>query len=322
MKKSYIKKITAYAVVIALVGTGGVLKLCKDKSDKFASKTYDYINEAVDDDFLIAAHRGFSSLEVENTENAFIEANNAWYVDYIELDVRMTADGELVCGHNDSVVDDELQKRKISEMTSEDIFGEDFKYFGVNFKAGAKSLFSVTEGSLIRDRNMNILGKSYSISSLDSALDLCDDKKILIDLKFNDNFEDFSERLMEVIMNYDTDRIVLQSANLKLLKKLQELYPEYNYLGIISKEEDFEKCESFQMIGVRKNLIDSKCVVDALNDGKQLSIWTINTTHELETVADSLGDSYQDVIYVTDYPDIMASHLDTIKLEKKKVTTQ
>lgn len=53
---------------------------------------------------LLVAHRGGAGLAPENTLAAFISARDDWAADMIELDVRRTADGQLVV-HHDPVVD-------------------------------------------------------------------------------------------------------------------------------------------------------------------------------------------------------------------------
>lgn len=322
MKKSKIRKFTACTVVIALLGTCGAMKLCREKSADFADQVVDFIDDFESDDFLIAAHRGFSSIEVENSSLAFSAAAGVEFVDYIEIDVRLTADNKLICAHNNSVVNVDGEKCSISELTLDDVKSETFVYNSVKYRELVGSLFSDTDGNIIRKRMFELLGENYSIGELKEALSLCGDKKIILDLKFEDNFDEFVSTLMEDISAFNTEQIILQSADLDLLKKLQEMYPSYNYLAIVNSEDDFSYCDSFQMLGVRKNLIDSSFVDDAIDDGKHLSVWTINTTDELEDIAKSLGEDFDDVIYVTDYPDVISSHLDTISKQMKKVTTQ
>lgn len=322
MKKSKIRKFTACTVVIALLGTCGAMKLCREKSVDFADQAADFIDDFESDDFLIAAHRGFSSIEVENSSLAFSAAASVEFVDYIEIDVRLTADNELVCAHNNSVMSADGEEYFISNRRLADIKSETFVYNSTKYRELLESLFSDTEGYIVRKRMLDLFGENYSIGELKEALSLCGDKKIILDLKFEDNFDEYVEALMKDISGFNSEQIILQSADLELLKKLQEMFPSYNYLAIVNSEDDFSYCDSFQMLGVRKNLIDSSFVDDAIDDGKHLSVWTINTTDELEDIAKSLGEDFDDVIYVTDYPDVISSHLDTISKQMKKVTTQ
>ncbi len=52
---------------------------------------------------LLVAHRGGSGLAPENTLEAFQDAVTRWRADMLELDVRLTADGEVVVIHDATV---------------------------------------------------------------------------------------------------------------------------------------------------------------------------------------------------------------------------
>ena len=52
---------------------------------------------------LLIAHRGGAKLAPENTLAAFRNAVDAWGADILEMDVRATADGEIVVIHDESV---------------------------------------------------------------------------------------------------------------------------------------------------------------------------------------------------------------------------
>ena len=84
MSKNFVKRLLAYTAVISIIGTGCAFKLCKSKSQKYEGNVISYVSSFTDDEFELAAHRGFSSLDVENTIDAFKLADEAPYVDYIE----------------------------------------------------------------------------------------------------------------------------------------------------------------------------------------------------------------------------------------------
>ena len=52
---------------------------------------------------LLVAHRGGAGLAPENTLAAFLSARDDWGADMIELDIRLTADGEVVVVHDPTV---------------------------------------------------------------------------------------------------------------------------------------------------------------------------------------------------------------------------
>jgi glycerophosphoryl diester phosphodiesterase len=52
---------------------------------------------------ILAAHRGGAALAPENTMEAFRDAVERWHADMLEMDVRLTADGEVVVVHDPTV---------------------------------------------------------------------------------------------------------------------------------------------------------------------------------------------------------------------------
>lgn len=52
---------------------------------------------------ILAAHRGGARLAPENTLEAFRQAVDLWGADMLEMDVRLTADGEVVVIHDETV---------------------------------------------------------------------------------------------------------------------------------------------------------------------------------------------------------------------------
>jgi len=52
---------------------------------------------------LLVAHRGGSGLAPENTLEAFRDATDRWHADMLEMDVRLTRDGEVVVIHDETV---------------------------------------------------------------------------------------------------------------------------------------------------------------------------------------------------------------------------
>jgi glycerophosphoryl diester phosphodiesterase len=320
MSKNFVKRFLAYTAVISIIGTGCAFKLCKSKSQKYEGNVISYVSSFTDDEFELAAHRGFSSLAVENTIDAFKLADEAPYVDYIELDIRLADDGEIICSHDSFVRNIKFQKWYLEQHKGREAIRNTFTYTGFNKSNFFSSIFSTTDGYIIRKRQLELLNDKFSLSTLNDALDACSKTDVIIDIKFNDDFDVLTKKLIDIIKDIDSSKLILQSSNLELLRKLQSLYPNYNYSAIIDDVKDFEKCSSFQMIGVKKSLVSIDSIKSAFESGQSVSVWTVNSTDDVKDITSSLGDYYDDVIYITDYPDVIAHELNLIKLEKKKVT--
>lgn len=315
-----LKLFLTYSAIIGVLGSGGYMKFCRDKANDFSAKTKNYISEFEDDDFEIAAHRGCTFEEVENTMPALKAASEAGFVDYIELDTRLSGDGKLVVAHNSSVNEDWFSSTNISKTNSFDLENGNYRYSPPIFDDFVKSFFNPTEGVIIQERLINTFGKEFSVPSIDDAIKACGDKTILIDLKFSNNQARFYETIKEFLAKNDGHNIILQSADLDALRALQVTFPQYKYLAIVDSEDDFSKCITFDILGVRKNLINTPDVMTYLEDGKKLSVWTVNSIEDVDLVMEATGDYATELIYVTDYPQIVATHLGESTLQKKKVT--
>ena len=294
-----ISKFVIYAATTLVIGTGINLKVRDDKSRSFEKTIYDYVNEFQSDDFLIAAHRGYSSLEVENTKKAISMASKCKYIDYIEFDARLTKDGIIVISHDDKIDDNTY----ISKTDYKDLINKEFIY-NTEVKDKFSEFISSEKDKYIMNRNSKLNDKSYSIISLDEALSLTGDKKVLLDLKFNNNKKAFLEALTKDLEDIDKDKLIIQSANIDSLKYIRDNLNTYNYLAIIENKNQLKYIDEFDNIGVEKSLINDK-VIDKINRNDGLvAIWTINSTNDYDQVISTLGSNYNNILYITDYPDL------------------
>lgn len=303
------KQLLFFLTALTLATSSIPLKICKEKSSKYTNKILSQVCNNDNDDILIASHRGFSSLEVENTEKAIKLAASKPYIDYIELDARLTADKQIVLSHNDKLKTNNIYELTISTTDYKTLKDTTFIYETNPLLEDIKTTFNVTTGELIRAREHKLNQSSYKISSLKEGLQACGNKKVFLDLKFNKNTKDFITALTAELQDVDKSNIIFQSSDLISLLYLQNLYPDYNCLAILRKEEELDYIPLFQNLGIRKNLTDEAIVKDAVTAGKNVSIWTLNKPEEVEQVYKELGTYAQDVVYITDYPDMVDGYL-------------
>ena len=315
MQKST-KKILIYATTFAILGSSIGYTLCKANWLDYSGYITHYAEEIVQDDFLISAHRGFSSLEVENTKEAISLASEKGYIDYIEIDTRMTSDGKLVLSHNNSLLvnSEETQTRSISNTTYDQILDTEFMYTTFPYNG---VFWPTAESLLMVDRRKNLNGREYHVVGLREGLECCGDKKVLLDLKFNNNIEAFCEELKRELEGFDTSNICFQSLNIVGIKYLQD-NTNYNCQVLIDSPRELVYANNFTRIGLSYDLVTYEMIDKFIKEGKSISIWTINSTNVLDMVLNELGEHYKDVIYITDYPDLIISRLG----EKQKVLTK
>lgn len=299
--KNGIKNLIVYGSAIAIIGSGFCFGLNQASSEVETVGNFSY------EDFDIAAHRGFSSIAVENTTRAFDLASQALYVDYIEMDARLTEDGKLVLAHDDEVVAP-FYKNNISDMTYDEVTNKNFTYYSDDVKVYFDNLFG-QDGKTIINRLSNLNGITYNVVGLDDGLEFCGDKKILLDLKFDDNVIKFVEALEDIFELKDTSNIVFQSDDSTALLYLKTIHPEWFCSILVRDSNDLELVEYFDGIGIRKDIVDEEFVKEALDDGKLVSIWTFRSIDEVNKVVTELGNNCDEVLYITDYPDLVFKHL-------------
>lgn len=299
--KSGIKNLIVYGSAIAIIGSGFCFGLNQASSEVETVGNFSY------EDFDIAAHRGFSSIAVENTTRAFDLASQALYVDYIEMDARLTEDGKLVLAHDDEVFAP-FYKNNISDMTYDEVTDKSFTYYSDDIKVYFDNLFG-QDGKTIINRLSNLNGITYNVVGLEDGLEFCGDKKILLDLKIDDNVIKFVEALEDIFELKDTSNIVFQSDDSTALLYLKTIHPEWFCSILVRDSKDLELVEYFDGIGIRKDIVDEEFVKAALDNGKLVSIWTFRSIDEVNKVATELGNNCDDVLYITDYPDLVFKHL-------------
>ena len=79
MKKNKVTKIIVYASTLAIASSGIAYTLLKKNFNDYK----EYLSrqdKIVNDDFLVSAHRGFSSLAIENTKEAISFARDKEYI--------------------------------------------------------------------------------------------------------------------------------------------------------------------------------------------------------------------------------------------------
>ncbi len=160
-------------------------------------------------DFTIIAHKGASGVAPENTMAAFAKALELG-VDQIELDVRNTADEEIVVFHDlllNRIARDTLGNRITGHV--HDYTLEEIKQFDV--------------GSWFDPQF-----KDERIPTLKEALDFINGQcKVLVEIKHMDHphYDDFAEKLVDVVLKEEDGEswILLQSYESEYLDIVHEL---------------------------------------------------------------------------------------------------
>ena len=306
-----VSNLVLFGISFVLIAGGCSLKINKDQS-KFYDDVNKYTSEFQDDDFQICAHRGFSSKEVENTLDSIKEANNAPYIDYIEMDVRMTKDNQFVLSHDDKLYNLD-HFIKVSNVDKDNLLKVKYTYTDLD-------MFSFNlDGDFIHERNHNLFNKKFKLTDLITGIENSNNKKILLDLKIEDNNrDDFIDNFVKVLDDIDTSNITIQSKNIDGLKKIKEKRDDLEYSPIIDRGWDFKEIDGFDNITVKKNYINNPIVKEKVKNGDKVFVWNVNTNEDFYNVANYFFEDYDKVIYISDYPNEISYLLNDYKKIIKK----
>lgn len=150
------------------------------------------------------AHRGLHDAErAENSLSAFAAAKENGYG--IELDVRLSKDGELVVFHDETLTRVVGKEGKVIDFTAEEL------------------------------SNMSLSGTSDGIPTFRQVLDLIDGAvPLIIEIKMGTGEHGIAEKLMEVIDGYHGD-FVVESFNPLALRVVRKARPDI-LRGILAHE--------------------------------------------------------------------------------------
>ena len=308
------KKVIIYATTIILLSSGIKWQLFRNSAAKLNKRIETFTSNYESDDFLITAHRGFSSLEVENTRQAISLAAEKEYIDFIEVDVRMTKDGKLVLSHGNKILDVDYYTRYISSLTYDELMNMDFRY---NTFLLSRMPFYSEENYLLFKRKLDLHNNIFHLTGLKEGLECCNNKKVLLDLKFNGNIEEFTNELLSELDGLDTSNIIMQSSNINGIRYIQDR-TSFPCLALISNSMNFKYMNEFEQIGLPYSLVDYDTIDKIISEGKRVAIWTINDTEVLNELLAKVGKYYKDIIYITDCPDLILTRLHEIEETQEK----
>jgi glycerophosphoryl diester phosphodiesterase len=167
--------------------------------------------------WLLGAHRGGAALWPENTLTAFRAAAERWPDAIMETDARLTADGQVVLLHDDTVDRTTDGKGPVGSMSLAEV-----RKFDAGFR------FTTDGGKTFPHR-----GKGVTIPTLAEALKALPRSRFEIELKPVDGVADAVVDLIKAAGA--EDRVLLASFDPRLTLRAQRLAPQiafcYEFLG-------------------------------------------------------------------------------------------
>ncbi|MCM3711705.1 glycerophosphodiester phosphodiesterase [Sporosarcina luteola] len=192
----------------------------------------DWDNPMPEEGFLIIAHRGASAYEPENTLPSFELAEDL-NADYVELDIHLTKDGELIVMHDDDVKRTTEATGKIKDFTLAEL-----KELTANEEKGEKVTVSG------RDEE-----EAYEIPTLREVVEqMKGDLRFVIELKDTEQYPGIEEELVRLMKEQQLigsdakgyPKAVILSFDKTALKQVHKIDPEIPLIQLISFDEGEE----------------------------------------------------------------------------------
>lgn len=177
--------------------------------------------------FQVIAHRGASGYAPESSMAA-LELAHGWGVDYLELDIQMTADGELVAFHDDTLERTSNGEGHINDHT-------------------LAELKALDAGSWFNEENPELADEAFEgarILTLEEVFDrFGQDARYYLETKspeLNPGVEEGLVRRLEAFEMIETGRVLIQSFDQESLLKIHELNADIPLIQLVWYSPDEE----------------------------------------------------------------------------------
>lgn len=219
-------------------------------------------NVAIFHETKVMAHRGASTEAPENTMAAFQKAIDDM-ADYIELDVQLTNNGEVIVMHDSNAYRTTGVDANIVNMTY-------------------KEVKTLDAGSWFSDEYVG-----ENVPSLKEVLELIQGKiKLNIELKPADNGTALAKNTVRLIEKYNmVNDCVITSFSESALKAVKTYNQEIKVGYILSAAYgDFYDMKNVDFFSVNAAFL-SKRTIDAIhNSGKRVYAWTVNNKESIKNL--------------------------------------
>lgn len=240
---------------------------------------------------LVAAHRGGALLWPENSRLAFRNAL-ALGVDYLETDVHLTADGEVVIVHDPTLERTTTRSGAVRDLTLADLGG-------------------------VRLRGLDGAPTAELVPTLAALLDLLRPARaeLLLEIKVDANrqrYPGIEEKVLELIRARGLgSRVLVMAFQPETLRRVRDLDPSMRTTLLVGRGEvqrDRLRPAEFvrrtaevgaTVLGINHRLIDADVVSAARQAGVRVAAWTVNDEPDIRRAIDLGAD-----VVITDRPDL------------------
>lgn len=210
----------------------------------------------------ITAHRGFSKVAPENTLYAFEAALDSG-ADYIELDVQLTKDKQLVVFHDSTIDRVTDRKGKLSDYTYAEL-----QYISVGewFKGGD---FADARVPLLSDV-LDLVGNDIMLN---------------IEIKSHGDMKETVRQTVELIQQYEIeDSCYVTSFSYAALKQVKSLDPSIKtgLIANVATTTAMTQLKYIDAMSMNYIFVNQTVVNAAHQSGKRIFVWTVDRKGDMQ----------------------------------------
>lgn len=229
------------------------------------------------DDVTVTAHRGNAMKAPENTRSAIEQAIDDG-ADFVEIDVRMTADGTLVLWHD-------VDMRRV--------FGRDGKISDITYEEALKLDAGSWFGPEFEGERILTLEQAIAITQGRAGL--------YVDIKPDADTPTLPRDTVTLLRKQDAlDGTVVAAADTLVLNEVKRLEPSLRTALLAQFIVGPLGRENFDILGLRQNRVTAATIAEAHHAGHELHVWTVNRRDAMTRFIDLGVDNI-----ITDRPDVL-----------------
>ena len=247
------------------------------------SSSKDKVNENILDNNVSIAHRGASGYAPEHTFYSYDKAHKEFNADYIELDLQMTKDGNLIAMHDEDVERTTGHKGRVEDYTTKELKQMDVgSWFNKKYPKYAKKEY-----------------KGAKIPTLEEILDRYgDNANYYIETKSPDVYPGMEEKLLHSLEKHNLlsdqklnkGQVVIQSFSQESLLKVANMNNQIPLVQLVDENKlstftskDLKFISSYA-IGVGPDYSDSdeQMVQKLHNYNLKVHPYTVNTEKDMQ----------------------------------------
>lgn len=255
-----LKPLSSFILVLSLTAAGLLLNMTYIKALYSGNVN---LNMGILTKTQVTAHRGFSYIAPENTLYAFESAVETG-ADYIELDVQLTADKQLVVFHDKTIDRTTDGKGELSNYTYDEL-----QEFSAGSWYGKNGEFDDAKIMLFSDV-LETVGNDIMLN---------------VEIKNHGNVKETAEKTVELIEEYHMEKsCYVTSFSYSALKTVKKLNPKIKtgLIANVASSTSFSQLKYIDAVSLNYIFVNQSIVNMAHQNGKRVFVWTVDRPSDMK----------------------------------------